>query len=199
MTQSFEEMLRIGRAGELLVAFDIQKRGFFTQELAAIREPNGGGPRAHGPNSQCIILPDLLVSGRGKTFPLEIKTKSNSTESKLSGSIDHGIGQRAYLHYREYEDQTGLPVVLGIFEQYTGELLVRSLRKLGPGRVCHKCRSYTRDGHCNDCKMDRGGMFFWPRESFLTFAQVAPPKDVPLLHDLILPPTLPLIDDLGAA
>lgn len=187
MKKSFAEALRYGRQREHLVGFHIRERKFFTQELAAIQEANGGGPRAHGPYGVGIVLPDYLVSGRGKTFPFECKAKGEATYTRKSGQLEHGIGQRLYLHYRAYERETGLRLVLGIFEESTGELLVRSLGRLPTPRAYH--------GN----KMDPGGMFFWPRDAFRVFAQIAPPKDLPLFVDLVLPPTLPPIDDLGNA
>jgi hypothetical protein len=184
---TFAEALKYGRQREHLVAFALRERKFFTQELAAINEPNGGGPRAHGPYGVGIVLPDLLVSGKGKTFPFEVKAKGEATFTKTTCQLEHGIGQRLYLHYRAYQRETGLRVVLGIFEEDTGELLVRSLDKLKAPRAYH--------GN----KMDPGGMFFWPRDAFRVFAQVAPPTDVPLFRDVPMPPTLPPINDLGDA
>lgn len=184
---AFAEALRNGRQREHIVAFALRERSFFTQELAAIREANGGGPRAHGPHGIGIVLPDLLVSGRGKTFPFEVKGKLQATYTRKTGTLEHGIGQRSYLHYRAYQRETGLRIVLGIFEEDTGELLVRSLDRLPVPRAYH--------GN----KMDPGGMFFWPRDAFRVFAQIAAPKDCPLFRDIALPPTLPPIDDLGEA
>ena len=186
MSRTFAEALRFGRQHEWIVALALRERKFFTQELAAIAEPSGGGPRAHGPYGMGIVLPDLLVSGGGHTFPFEIKAKHSATFTRLTGELEHGIGQRLYLHYRAYQRETGLRIVLGIFEENTGELLVRSLDKLPPARAYH--------GNA----MDPGGMFFWPRDAFRVFAQIAPPQDAPLFRDVQMPPTLPRVE-LGDA
>ena len=187
MKMSFSEALRLGRQRELLVALTLRERCFFTQELGAIVEPNGGGPRAHGPYGTGIILPDLLVSRGGQTFPLEVKSKDRASPTLITGEDEHGIGQRKYLHYRAYQRETGMRLVLGIFEEYTGELLVRSLDKLPTPRAYH------------GDKMDPGGMFFWPRSAFQVFAQIAPPNDVPLFRGINIPPTRPLLQDLAEA
>lgn len=179
---TFAEALRLGRQRELLVILALHERKFFTTDLSAIKEANGGGPRTHGPYGSGIIVPDLLVHGGGQTVPLEIKSKGSATPTHITGQLEHGIGQRVYLHYRAFERATGMKLVLGLFEELTGELLVRSLGKLPQPRAYH------------GDKMDPGGMFFWPREAFCVFAQIAPPQDVPLFRNVVLPPTLPKVD-----
>lgn len=187
MNRTFAEALRYGRQREWMVGLSLREHGWFTEELAAIHERTGGGPRMHGPYGVGIVLPDLRVSGGGKTFPFEIKAKRKADYTRITDRLEHGIGQRSYLHYHAYQRETGLRLVLGIFEEVTGELLVRSLDKLPPPRAYEG----------ND--MDAGGMFFWPRDAFRVFAQITPPKDAPLFRDVVLPPTLPPIQDLGDA
>lgn len=187
MNRTFAEALRYGRQREWLVCLAIENRGWFVEDLASIQERNGGGPRMRSSRyGTGIVLPDLRVNGKGKSFPFEVKAKRQANYTRITDRLEHGIGQRSYLHYRAYQRETGLRLVLGIFEEITGELLVRSLDKLPPPRAYEG----------ND--MDPGGMFFWPRDAFRVFAQIAAPKDLPLFRDVILPPTLPAID-LGDA
>jgi hypothetical protein len=99
-------------------------------------------------------LPDLQVSGHGKSGWRELKEKTACNFTHSEGRYDHGIGLRCYRDYDAVQQISGLPVVLVIGEYSTGLILAQSLDKLGLPRI------YPGD------KMDPGGMAFWPRSSF---------------------------------
>lgn len=178
----FQTALEHGKQGELLFSFALQEREFFVTHLAAVQ--NGGAPRTFGKYGAAIILPDLQAHKNGKTYSIEVKRKAIANPTKINGGrLEHGIGLRKFREYCRYQERTGALFIIGIVEENTGELLARALNNLMNPRI------YVGD------KMDPGGMAFWARDDFLSFAQISPPKDLPLFRDLVLPPTLPVADE----
>jgi hypothetical protein len=182
MTDDFIEKLIAGRQHEHAVTFLLQRRQFLVTPLAEIE--NGGAPKALGPFGTAIVLPDLQVSKSGWTGAVEVKGKSQATFIYITQQNEHGVGLRLYKYYRQYQQSTGIRVVLMIREKSTNEIIARSLDGLGEPRI------YLGKN------MPHGErMAFWPRRKFTTFH--VGPSDFGLFKGMILPPTLPPFDFEG--
>jgi hypothetical protein len=175
----FVERLIAGRRDEHAITFLLQKRQYLVTPLAEIE--NGSAPRALGPFGTAIVLPDLQVSKSGWTGAVEVKGKGEATFTYVTQQYEHGVGLRLYKYYRQYQQATGIRVILMIREKSTNEIIARSLDGLGEPRI------YLGES------MPRGEqMAFWPRKKFTTFH--VGPSDFGLFKGMILPPTLPPFD-----
>jgi hypothetical protein len=148
------EFLR-GREAEQTVAALLKDRGWYVIPSYDYSGPDGErAPKMQGAQDG-VVLPDLDIAKRGSRRKwAEVKAKAAPSWTCLTQTMDHGIGYRKWCHYRRIESETGCEVWLFIIEEDTQLLLVESLDVLGPGR------RYTGD------LMDRGGMVFWPRQTF---------------------------------
>lgn len=111
-------------------------------------------PRMEGMNTYYII-PDLDICKLGTRRWIEVKTKEAADFTRITQRLEHGIPLRHYYHYFEVQKATGCPVWLFVYEQKAGVILYASLNSL-----IYSVRKYTGD------KMNRGGMAFFPRDSF---------------------------------
>lgn len=124
------EFLR-GRAGEQIVAPWLMERGWFV--IPSYDYAGEGGdkpPRLQGlPASHPV--PDLDISRDGKRRWVEVKTKTDSVEWRITGELRHGIEYRLFKHYVTVERITGSECWLAILEESTGDLLGQTFTELG--------------------------------------------------------------------
>jgi hypothetical protein len=147
------EFLR-GRDAEQLVAAYLQGRGWYIIPSYDYSGEHGDkAPTIQGAHDG-IVLPDLGIAKAGMMKWAEVKAKGGPTFTLKTKTYDHGIGYRKWCHYLRVQQETGCHVWLFIIEECSQILLAESLDVLGDGR------------RYDDNKMDKGGMVFWPRESF---------------------------------
>lgn len=151
----FECLLQRGRTAEELVADLFRQWGYYViPSYEYSGRDDDKAPKLTG-SVRGYTLPDLDVSGNGRRFWVEVKLKTEPTWTRKLQRYEHGIPLRHYQDYLEVERITGCPVYLAIVEENTGLILIQRFRKL-----CESARIY--DG----VKMSRGGMAFFPRDSF---------------------------------
>lgn len=123
----FEELpaAMIGKLGEIAASEVMQADG--ASMIALCRIDNGGAPMIErGPVRGKLILPDFQAFN-WKGCPLcfmEIKTYAESRLNKTNSCMVHGIPVRQYNHYCANENDTKVPVYLGVNELDTGELRI---------------------------------------------------------------------------
>lgn len=179
MTDDFIEKFIAGRRDEHAITFLLQKQQYFVTPLAEIE--NGAAPKALGPFRTAIVLPDLQISKGGWTGAVEVKGKGAATFTFVTQRQEHGIGLRLYKYYRQYQQTTGIRLILMIREKSTNEIIARSLDGLGKPRI-YLGRNMPRGEQ----------MAFWPRKKFTTFHVGI--SDFGLFKGMTLPPTLPPFD-----
>lgn len=158
----FQELLERGRTAEELVADILRKHGYYViPSYEYSGRDDDKAPKLTGYDKH-YTLPDLDVSGNGQRFWVEVKLKAEPTWTRKLQRYEHGIPLRHYQDYLQVERITGCPVYLAIVEEDTGLILFQSFRKLT------ECvRIY--DG----AKMSRGGMAFFPRDSFRILTRIS--------------------------
>lgn len=143
-----------GRRGEQAVMTLLQRRGCFIVPCYDFAGTNGDkAPRLLGAISRYAI-PDLDVAKGGNRMWCEVKAKKKPTLHEISQVLEHGFAKRLFDGYAKVQAITGTSVTVWVVEVDSGDVIYRSLDKLGAPRV------YPGD------KMDKGGTIFWPRASF---------------------------------
>jgi hypothetical protein len=102
-----------GRAGERDVREWLKRQGAWVVPTADIE--NGGAPVLEGLFARAI-LPDILVSIRGHSWWVDVKTKSDSTKHRITGVWEHGCQTAHWADYRACQEQTGIPGYLCVYE-----------------------------------------------------------------------------------
>jgi hypothetical protein len=144
-----------GRAAERLIAQRIRERGWHTVEASLFSGEDGDErPALKGKNAE-LALPDLLIARSGQLRWVELKLKARPATDSATGKDVHGVSARLVREYLQVQEETGVVVILAVFEENTRLLLVNRLDELlTTGRLC------TSD------TLNRGGTWFFAREDF---------------------------------
>jgi hypothetical protein len=117
------EKFLMGRAGEREILGVINSFGWWTMITADYSGENGDkAPRLYGPKDQKIVVPDICAfqveaKKNGKAAWFEVKTKTHPCDRPATkGEREHGIPYRHYEEYLRVEKETGVPVILVIYE-----------------------------------------------------------------------------------
>jgi hypothetical protein len=94
-----------------------QGLGMYVLDTDSIQK--GGAPAIIGELRRHIV-PDLQVSGDGRTRWVEVKYKSSCNLYQKTRKWQHGIDLDNWYAYREVEKQTGIPGLLAIFQERPG-------------------------------------------------------------------------------
>lgn len=92
-----------------------------------------------------------------------MKTKAHADFTRITQRFEHGIPLRHFEDYKRVQALTGCKVYLFICEDDTGDILSKPIDELD----AHK-RIYRGN------EMSRGGMVFFPRDSFDVFSKGSP-------------------------
>lgn len=92
---------------------------------------------------------------------VEVKAKTAPTLHRISNTLEHGINLSLFREFQALAQVTGAEVELVIYEQSSGELLARTIGRDADGRV------WAGDNP------KKGGMIFWPRDSFKKIGEVS--------------------------
>ena len=103
--KSFEEKLAFGKEGEHEVGEYFMNRGYALLPLYQFSEKLA--PKVYCSEST-IISPDILVSGYGSAFWIEVKTKNRWV--KFNGKFETGLNEKHYIDYRKIQEKTTLPL-----------------------------------------------------------------------------------------
>jgi len=104
-----------------------------------------------------VIDPD---ADRAAQRWVEVKAKAAPTLHRISNTLEHGINLSLFREFQALAEVTGAEVELVIYEQSSGELLARKIGQDQDGRV------WAGDNP------KKGGMIFWPRDSFRKIGEV---------------------------
>lgn len=147
---------KLGAEGEQIVKKLLLENGWLIIPSYAYTGPGQDkAPRMEGMNT-FFVIPDLDICKLGRRRWVEVKTKTEASWTHVTQKFEHGIPLRHYYHYLEVQRATGCPVWLFVYELAAKILLYSSLNAL-----IYDVRIY--DGP----KMSRGGMAFFPRDSFI--------------------------------
>jgi hypothetical protein len=146
---------RRGRAAERLIAQRIREQGWHTVEASLFSGEEGDERPALKGKSAELALPDLLIARAGQLRWVELKLKAKPATDSVSGKQVHGVSARLVREYLQVQAETGVIVMLAVFEEDTRLLLVSRLDDLlTTGRLC---ASNT---------LHRGGTWFFARDDF---------------------------------
>jgi hypothetical protein len=104
MNRSFDDNLRMGDVARDWVADRLMSERWSVVPLDKIPASNGHGPRSSG-RGGLLTLPDLQITKHGTTLAVEVKGKTIAWPGKLSGELEHGIEERLYDDYLDYDRQ----------------------------------------------------------------------------------------------
>lgn len=151
-----DEFVR-GHNGELLVARELQKRGWFIIPSYDYKGGESPTPRMQG-TSQKYILPDLDCAKGGLRRWVEVKTKGSASLHKNTNRLDHGYSSNHHDNYLDVQKITGTEVFIAVYEIDTGEILMATLGSL--------------DAIKRRAAMGGKPMVFFPRDAFKLFATI---------------------------
>jgi hypothetical protein len=141
------ELYKRGRNGELIVAEQMQKRGYGVIPCYDFSGEDGNkAPRMQFADFG-LVIPDLDLCKGGKRRWGEVKTKFKADAHRKSGDYVHGIDRKHFDSYMSVERESGCPVFIFIVEESTGRILYGPLSEL----PIH----HTFDGY------GKGGMVYW--------------------------------------
>jgi len=81
-----------------------------------------------------IVIADLDISKFGVRMWCDAKVKSSFFRWRKTGRVQTGIDHRHYRQYLRLEQTTGIPVVLGMIDLTTGDVMCNTLAGLGEPR-----------------------------------------------------------------
>jgi len=159
-----EEGLRIGRLFESEFTRQAHIIGYYVVRhydqlgITGTKAPITTGPFAG------YRLPDATLMRDGDSFWVEVKYKTEATEYRKTGSLDHGIDTPNWQDYQKVCEISGQRGYLVIGEGSTGEILAASFEHL----MATPTRLYDGDVHF------KHGAVFWPRSRFQPFGHFSP-------------------------
>lgn len=89
-----------------------------------------------------IIIADLDISKYGVRMWCDAKLKAQFFVWRKTNRIQTGIDRRHYVQYRRLEGTTGIPVVLGMIDLETGDVMCNTLIGLGEPRYSEPSSGY---------------------------------------------------------
>ncbi len=163
---NFNQALKVGQAGESVIAQWLRNSGFYVLPVYEKIIDNGKGPRVFPPGGLFVdnlIAPDLFVFNGGTAFWVEAKTKTAFSEHRISGRLVTGIDLHHYEHYLKVQEVSPWPTIL-IFLQRGGVavggkndtpsgLYMQTLEKLS------QCENHRHEN------WGKGGMVYWAIDS----------------------------------
>jgi hypothetical protein len=120
---SFAQTLKIGIAGEHVVAAFLQEQGYYVAPAYEVLGQTHKGPRTFGPD-RAYVSPDLwcMMHREGSTYGMyaEVKTKKHFTWRWTEGCFETGIDTYLYNEYLALAHQVKMPVYL-LFLHWTND------------------------------------------------------------------------------
>jgi hypothetical protein len=133
-------------SAEKLVRKYFQEKGFWTGGPAELSVKLDSAPMLGG-KGESLIMPDLLVVGKSRTFWVEVKQKSRPQQvGKRGNQPEHGIEEKHFRHYRKVSRISDLDVYLLLLEGCTGELLFLDLGEHTPNKPLNRSSSQETTG-----------------------------------------------------
>ena len=143
---------------ERLVQDGAQKKGYFVFNF---NEQRRTAPMHSGDHCR-VITPDLDLVGNGVRRFAEVKLKSQASYTRKTKQDEHGICRRALMHYRQFEEASGVPVWLFLVQLDISAVLYAPIK----GWLATYGRDYSGDRMCEH------GMVFWPASVFYNAALI---------------------------
>jgi hypothetical protein len=150
---NFERNFITGRIAEEGVSMWMKKRGC----LVLPAYDYSGSEKSKAPKLEAytggrsLIIPDLLVTGRGDTKWVEVKFKSEATLTRSTGLIETGFSARLFDDYVLVRDSSGIDVWVFFVHVKEGEV-----RGADMSRLLSMSRRYMGKSMGDD------GMVFFP-------------------------------------
>lgn len=117
--------------------------------VPAANYANDGAPMVEGRNP--IVMPDQIAMKNGRMASFDSKWKSKAVPRYTMGNrLFTGIDEHSYQHYRRFQSESGMPVVLVFLHDKENEVRCGSLERLdrNPGPSC-KADQYGKGGMRN--------------------------------------------------
>jgi hypothetical protein len=194
----FKQNLKVGIAGEHVVAAFLQAQGYYVTPAYEVLGQNGKGPRTFGPD-RAYVSPDLwcMMHRKGTTYGmyLEVKTKKHFTWYRKKRRFETGIDQRLYNEYYALTQHVKMPVYL-LFLHWTDEAWAVDVEKWGapatvPGGLFFgnilELDTHKREGEMRQRGEDRP-MFYWARDRLDCMATIPQLRYYAAQHGLAWPP-----------
>jgi len=134
-----KECVALGEEGEKIIAFGLKKRGHIILNVAKIEEK--GAPLFRSATRN-IIAPDFFTANKGKSMFVEAKakTKANPWDGRYGRPEGLGTGrERGPFHgfevrhaenYHSVQEETGINVLVLLYEKSTGDVLSISVNDI---------------------------------------------------------------------
>lgn len=126
LSKSFEEKLKLGHDGELLIEKVLQDYGWYTIPTYDYKGEYKKSPRMIG-DGKYLIVPDIDASKNRKRLWVESKLKEGASWTYSTCIFEHGLPLYLYEDYLQVEQITGCPVWLFILEANQAEITRKDL------------------------------------------------------------------------
>lgn len=129
----------------------LKQLGFFI--VPAANYSNGGAAMVEAANRyRSIVMPDQIGMRGGRMTAFDVKWKSNAFPWRNAGNrLATGIDENSYLHYRRFERESGMHVVIVFCHERENEVRCGTLDRLEMNRAPNG----PADAH------GKGGMHNW--------------------------------------
>jgi hypothetical protein len=158
--------VKFGHTAELLVAQELQRRGWYVNATYDFSGSEGDkAPKMMGLHDG-YVLPDLDVARDSHRKWVEVKAKTQATFTKITNRLEHGINKSHWDSYRKIEEVTGTEAWLAIYEEDTGDVLVQRIRVLASVDGGPRVSQMKKHGREN------GLMVYFPRTGFRVLCNI---------------------------
>jgi hypothetical protein len=113
MTSDFDSCLEMGEVAVEWVHEELVRDRWLVIRHDKLPPEDDHGPRSTGRGGE-LTLPDLQATKHGKTIAVEVKGKTTASDGRISGEPEHGIDERLYDDYVDYDRQ--MPTFIVIVE-----------------------------------------------------------------------------------
>ena len=110
---------------------------------------------------ESYVLPDLFICQAGQSYWLESKAKAKADYTRITKRLEHGFELRLYGDYVAVQRESGIQVVVCVYEENTRKFLFAPLRRLGS------------DYRVYDGKKVKEPMIYFPRSTFKPYHSTA--------------------------
>jgi hypothetical protein len=147
--------------------------------VPAANYANDGAPMVEAANrNNAIVMPDQIGMKNGRMASFDSKWKTKAVARRTHDDrLFTGIDRHSYLHYRRFERESGMPVVVVFLHENENEVRCGSLDRLDRNQAPHA----TAEQH------GKGGMHNWWYESIPLWMSYTDMKLC--IRDRILAPT----------
>jgi len=169
---TFQQSLEHGQAGESAISQWLQDRGCAVFPAYEKLLDTGKGPQLFTAKGN-FVLPDLLVFGEGaeKIFWVEAKTKTHFCWHRISQTWRTGIDLCQYWHYREVQENTGIPVWLMFLhiesKPSQSDIAYGSPETCPSGLFGNALSELVRTESDKTERHGRSGMVYWTQDALL--------------------------------